>query len=139
MPRRTKKQRVLDLAAARGWTIIGEAEWREVRSGLPDVSEATIRESGISIDQPWRGVGQHTLDDLEASLCELGEIYRERPDLRAYCRVQVIAAKARARAVSQADDSRRALKSEMVEWMLVWLSDPAIFPSWAAVRRERID
>lgn len=30
------------------------------------------------------------------------------------------------------------MKAEMVEWMLVWLDDPAMFPAWASVRRLRI-
>ena len=47
----TKKQRVLDFAAARGWTSIGEAEWNELKAALPDVSETTIRRAGIPNDQ----------------------------------------------------------------------------------------
>jgi hypothetical protein len=137
----TKKQRVVDLAAARVWGLIGEAEWGALRAALSDVSEATIRASGVPIAPPWCGVRQHTLDDLETSLRELSAVYAARPDLRRYCREQVIAAKARARVVSRrenVDEGKRHLKSEMVEWMLVWLGDPAIFPEWAAMRRERI-
>lgn len=140
MPRVTKKQRVLDFAGARGWTLIGEAEWSELRAALPDVSEATIRDAGIPIEQPWRGVAQHTLDELESSLRELSEVYAARPDLRRYCREQVIAAKDRARWASRslhAGEEKRRLKNEMVEWMLVWLGDPAMFPVWVGVRRER--
>jgi hypothetical protein len=25
----------------------------------------------------------------------------------------------------------------MVDWMLVWLDDPAMFPQWAELRRQR--
>jgi hypothetical protein len=46
----------------------------------------------------------------------------------------VIAAKSRARFLSR----KYPLKAEMVEWMLVWLGDPAMFPAWAQLRRERI-
>ncbi len=129
-----KKQRVLDFVAARGWSLVGEAEWLELRAALPDISESTIRSAGIPIAQPWCGVRQHTLDELETSLQELSEVYEKHPHLRRTCREQVIAAKARARFLSR----KNPLKLEMVEWMLVWLGDPAMFPAWAVLRRGRI-
>jgi hypothetical protein len=140
MPRVTKRQRVLDFARARGWLVVGETEWNELRAALPDISESTIRASGIAIAQPWRGVEQHSIDGLEECLRELTVVYESRPDLRRYCREQVIAAKDRARLVSQrsqVDESKRRIKAEMVEWMLVWLGDPAMFPAWAEVRAQR--
>ena len=30
---------------------------------------------------------------------------------------------------------KRAQKEEMVQWMLVWLENPAIFPQWVKLRR----
>ena len=125
---------MLDFVAARGWGLIGEDEWKELRAALPDVSETTVRSSGISIAQPWRGVTQHTIEELDQSLRELSSIYVLRPDLRRYCRDQVIAAKDRARYLSR----MRPLKAEMAEWMLVWLGDPAMFPAWAGLRRESL-
>jgi hypothetical protein len=133
--------RVRELAAARGWTSIGEAEWTELRNALPDVSESTIRGAGIPLEQPWRGVQHHTLDELESSLGELSEIYAARPDLRRYCRDQVIASKDRARWSSRSANisaEKRLLKAEMIDWMLVWLDDPSMFAGWAAKRREQI-
>ena len=129
-----KRRRVLDFVAARGWSLIGEAEWLELRAALPDISESTIRNAGIPIAQPWCGVRQHTLEELEVSLRELTEVYEKHPHLRRTCREHVIAAKARARFLSR----KNALKAEMVEWMLVWLGDPAMFPAWAGVRRGRM-
>ena len=142
MARVSKRQRILDFVAARGWARVGEAEWSELRAELPDVSESTIRASGIAIDQPWRGVSQHTLDELESSLREMSEVYEASPHLRRACRDEVIAAKARARfaaSSNKVEEARRRLKGEMVEWMLVWLGHPAMFPAWAAMRRERIN
>jgi hypothetical protein len=135
----TKKQRVLDFVATRGWNLVGENEWHELRSALSDISEATVRQSGIRISAPWCGVAVHTLEELDLSLGGLSHVYEMRPDLRRYCRDQVIAAKDRARWISQSpkvDEGRRLLKAEMVEWMLVWLSDPAVFPEWARLRRS---
>jgi hypothetical protein len=77
---------------------------------------------------------QHTLDELELSLRELSDVYAVRPDLRRYCRARVIAAKDRARWALRSAERRR-LKTEMVDWMLVWLDDPAMFPAWAGIRR----
>jgi hypothetical protein len=136
-PSVTKKQRVRDFAAACGWSLIGEREWSELKAALPDISETTIRESGVPISPPWSGVAQHTIDDLDASLRQFSEVYASQPHLRRYCRDQVIAAKARARFASL-NESKRSLKSEMVEWMLVWLGDPALFPAWASIRRHKL-
>jgi len=135
------KERVLEFAAVRGWGEIGEAEWAELKAALPDISETTIRESGVPIAPPWSGVKQHTIDDLDASLRQFSDIYVSHPHLRRYCRDQVIAAKTRARYASQSDKveaDKRRLKAEMVEWMLVWLGDPALFPAWVSIRRQRL-
>jgi hypothetical protein len=137
----TKKQRVLDFAASRGWTLVEEAEWRELRAALPDVSESTIRGAGLQISAPWCGIHQHTLEELEQSLHEFADVYASREDLRRYCRDEVIAAKDHARWASRSprvDEARRVLKAEMVDWMLVWLDDPAMFQTWAAIRRDKI-
>jgi hypothetical protein len=139
--RTTKKQRVLDFVTARGWDVVGETEWHLLRTGLSDIPEATLRQSGIPISAPWRGVAAHSLDQLEADLRQLSHVYEIRPDLRRYCRDQVIAAKDRARWASQSprvDESKRCTKAEMVEWMLVWLGDPAIFPAWVELRRKQM-
>jgi hypothetical protein len=139
-PSAVKKQRVRDFTAARGWSLIGEREWTELKAALPDISETTIRESGIPIAPPWSGVAQHTLDDLDASLRQFSDVYTSQPHLRRYCRDQVIAAKAKARFASLSDkvyESKRRLKAEMVEWMLVWLGDPALFPAWVQLYREK--
>ena len=137
----SKKQRVRDFVESCGWGAIGEPEWHELQSALPDISEATLRECGLPIAAPWSGVNAHSLDLLESGLRELSRVYEERPDLRHYCRHQVIAAKDRARWVSKSslvDEARRVMKAEMVDWMLVWLDDPALFPGWVALRRQQM-
>jgi hypothetical protein len=124
---------VLNLAEMRGWTRIGETEWAELRSALPDVSASVIQQSGLPADVPWSGVRQHTFEDLEKSLREFSAIYESRPDLRRFTRQQVIVAKDRAKflaARNTVDAETRARKAAMAEWMLIWLGDPAIFPDW---------
>ena len=87
-------------------------------------------------------VRQHTFGELEASLRELGLVYAARAELRRECRDAVIAAKDRARFASRnikASELKRRIKTEMVEWMLVWLGDPGLFEEWALLRREHMD
>jgi len=130
---------VLDFAAARGWVRVGESEWNEMRAALPDVSASVIQQAGLPVDAPWRGVCQHTFAELEDSLREFSAVYEARPDLRRLCREQVIAAKDRAKWVSvreSVDQETRERKAGMVEWMLVWLGDPALFPVWVRALRR---
>ena len=137
----TKKQRVIDFVAARAWDFIGEKEWIELRNTLSDISETTLRTSGNKIAAPWSGVATRSIDELEVSLVEFTHVYETRPDLRRYCRDQVIAAKDRGRWTSRSskvEEGKRRLKGEMVEWMLVWLDDPAIFPAWVQLRRRNM-
>lgn len=140
VPRKiTKKQRLLDFAAARGWIRIGESEWNELRHTLPDVSASVIQQSGLPVDAPWCGVHQHTFEELEKSLCEFSAIYESRPDLRQFSRQQVIAAKDRAKFLAARDTidaETRARKAAMAEWMLIWLGDPALFPDWLSALKR---
>lgn len=132
---------MLDFAALRGWDEIGENEWRELRSALPDISESTLRASGVRIAAPWSGVATHNIDDLGSSLSQLTHLYETRPDLRRYARDQVIAAKDRARWAARnpkTSEATQRMKAEMVEWMLVWLDDPAIFPTWVQLRKQKM-
>jgi len=120
-------------------------QWFELHARFPDTSDAIIRAAiagcGIDFEQPWRGIAQHTFGELEISLLEYSRIYSEVGPLRGYCRQQVVAAKDLARIVSRServDAMKRALKAEMVDWLLVWLSDPLLFPTWVELRRRRL-
>ena len=82
-----------------------------------------------------------TLDDLENSLRELQIIYTEQPARRRELRDIVIRTKDRARFASRnpkISPEKRAAKEEMVQWMLVWLDDPAMFADWVTLRRARL-
>lgn len=139
VPRINKQKRLRELIAARGWQSIGEAQWKEIPTAIPNISPADLQGLEIPVDPPWFGVRQHTLDQLAASLRELSEVYAARPDLRRFCRDQVIGARARARYASRSErvnQIKRRTKAEMAEWMLVWLGDPALFPSWILLRLE---
>jgi hypothetical protein len=48
----------------------------------------------------------------------------------------VITAKDHARlAMRKTNEEKRALKEEMILWMLTWLENPGVFPIWVALRK----
>jgi hypothetical protein len=135
-------QSVPDFMAARGWTHVGLEEWTELRKAFPKLTVAALLKAGVEVEQPVRGVVQHTFDELAASLIVLAEVYAAWPELRRTIRQQVIAAKDRARWASRnprTDEATRRRKTEMREWMLVWLDDPAMFETWAQLRRNAME
>jgi len=145
---KSTKRRLRDYLEAEQPAGITEAVWRDLLERLAPVSESYLREllrsTGLPFDQPYAGVRQHTLDELEQSLREMLEVYRDAVaaddrERARYCRRQVIAAKDRAKfaaANPKFDDARRAQKQEMVEWMLVWLENPEVFPAWVEARKR---
>ena len=127
---------------------ITEAVWRDLSAKLAPVSESylreLLRETGLPFEQPYAGIRQHTFEELEQSLREMLLVYsnakaagnRERAR---YCRRQVIGAKDRARFLARSGRTppeKKALKEEMVEWMLVWLDNPEVFPAWVEARKR---
>jgi hypothetical protein len=88
-------------------------------------------------DPQKRRVRTKSLGELEQSLRELGDLYAAEPEQRRTCRSLVIQAKDRMRFAARnpkVDPAKRAEKGEMVQWMLVWLDDPAMFPAWVKIR-----
>src|SRR5215469_10870297 len=93
------------IAAEKPPRITGEI-WRGLLARFAPVSESYLRDlllkEGALIDQPWSGVRQHTLEELEASLHQLYDVYSHASQsgdraLARYCRKMVIAAKDRAK------------------------------------------
>jgi hypothetical protein len=137
----SKKTRLQQTIAARGWERIGETEWNALLTAIPKLTTRDLRDVGIPVEPPWSGVLQKTFDELERSLSSIADVYAARTDLRPFCRAQVIRAKDRARLASRNGRmaaEKRSVKAEMVEWMLVWLGDPAVFRQWVRIRLGRI-
>jgi hypothetical protein len=142
------KQRLREYLAEARPAAITEAVWRDLLTKLAPVSESylrdLLRQTALPFDQPYAGIRQHTLEELEASLREMLKVYSEATaagdrERARYCRRQVIAAKDRARFLSRTDrmpSEKQALKEEMLEWMLVWLENPEVFPAWVEVRKR---
>lgn len=147
---KSAKRRLADYLAEAAPAEITEAVWLDLLARLAPVSESYLRDllraTGLPFAQPYAGVRQHTFEELEQSLRELGAVYsaalaagdRERAR---YCRRQVIAAKDRAKflaASSRQPDDKRAQKRQMADWMLVWLESPGLFPAWVEARKKRM-
>ncbi|MGH9658470.1 MAG: hypothetical protein ACRD96_07995, partial [Bryobacteraceae bacterium] len=142
---KSAKQKLREYLDERKPATVDERDWFELKRGL-DVSDRYLRdlleEAGVAVAAPYGGVRAHSREELERSLIELERVYQAGDQARRkYCRQVVIEAKDRARAASRnprVDGEKRRLKAEMVEWMLVWLDSPEIFPVWAAARRARL-
>jgi hypothetical protein len=144
------KQRLREYLADTQPAAIGQAVWQDLLTKLAPVSESYLREllraTGLPIEQPYAGIRQHTLEELEQSLAEMLAVYAEamaagNRDRARYCRRQVIGAKDRARFVAhdgRTPPEKKALKEEMAQWMLVWLENPEVFPAWVAARKSTI-
>jgi hypothetical protein len=143
------KQRLREILAAEQTAAITEEVWKDLLQRLAPVSESYLRDllraTGLPFAQPYAGVRQHSFEELEQSLREMLQVYADATasgnrERARYCRRQVIAAKDRARfqAGSRKAPDKTATKEEMVQWMLVWLENPEVFPAWVEARKAAI-
>jgi hypothetical protein len=115
-------------------------EWELLREKLGSVSErallAALRELGVPVEPLVAGVDQSSFEKLETSLLALLEAYQQ-GEGRA-CRRLVLRAKQHALWASTRakDETLRAAKREMIEWMRIWLENPAVFPAWVSIRKR---
>jgi len=105
-----------------------------------------VADAGIAVEAPFGGVRQKTFEELERSLLEMEEVYSRASDAgdraRAQqCRNAVIQAKDHARLAARGaktSPEKKAQKEEMIQWMLVWLENPEIFPTWVKLRKMKM-
>ena len=90
------------------------------------------------MDPLVEGVRLDSLDDAERTLRALAALYIEAPR---ETRKLVIQAKDHARQAlaRYPDPARSALRRELIEWMIVWVNDPAVFAVWVPLRRQAIE
>jgi hypothetical protein len=150
VPSRDKpvKQQLRDYLAEHQPAAVTESVWRDLLARLAPVSESylrdLLRDTGLPFEQPFAGVRQHTFAELEQSLRELLDVYTAASgagdrDRARYSRRQVIAAKDRAKFLARnprTSQEKRTEKEEMVQWMLVWLENPEVFPAWVEARKR---
>jgi len=144
------KQEVREFLATERPAAITEAVWQSLLMRLAPVSESylrdLLRQTGLPFEQPYAGVRQHTFEELEQSLRELEQVYADamssgHRDRARYARRQVIAAKDRAQFLARngrTAPEKQAEKEEMVQWMLVWLESPEVFPAWVEARKRAL-
>ena len=127
---------------------VTEAMFGELLSALAPVSEGylqrLLRETGIPLAPLVEGIRQDKFEELDRTLLAIEREYaeaRERRDARRaqVCRRAVITAKDHARFALRSQKrtpEQRAVKEEMLLWMLTWLENPAVFPMWLELRKK---
>jgi hypothetical protein len=147
---KSKKALLAEYLKEENLSQVSEREWREIVARLAPVSESYLRrllaDTPIPVDQPFAGVRQKTFDELEGSLVAMGEVYirsKETGDRarERQCRNAVIQAKDHARFAARSpkvSPDKKAQKEEMIQWMLVWLDDPGVFPAWVKLRKQKM-
>jgi hypothetical protein len=147
---KSKKALLAEYLKEKNLGRVTEREWREIVARLAPVSESYLRrllaDTAIPVAQPFAGVRQKTFEELEDSLLAIEEIYSQAKETgdraRAQqCRNAVIQAKDHARFAARsqkASPEKKVQKEEMIEWMLVWLDDPGVFPAWVKLRKKKM-
>lgn len=106
----------------------------------PDTVRKWVVQCGLPLAPMVEGVRQDSFDELERTLVALTAEYEssDRDRARAIRRL-VITAKEHARFAARyaKDESKRAMKLEMADWMLTWLENPPLFPHWVRIRTNR--
>ena len=140
----TKRARLREYLEALRPALIDEAEFARIRETLAPVSEHYLREllrdSGVPLTPLVEGVRQGDFAELERTLAALEgeyEVAMEAGDRMRARRIRavVISAKDHARLAAR-NAEKRAVKEEMVLWMLTWLENPPLFASWLAARKR---
>ena len=124
--------------------VVGAPEWAELSEALAPIADAylrrLLRESGARLAPLVEGVRQSDFDELERTLVALSQLYLAGDrETRRVCRRAVIEAKQHARWAARRagpDEAKRQIKEVMIQWMLVWLENPEVFPAWASLRRK---
>ena len=142
MPRKkeSKRDQLQAWLAAHPGVVVDERVFATLMRDLAPIGDSYLREllhdSGATLSPQVEGVRLDSFEKLQRTLTALAELYE---DGDASVRSIVLLAKQRARWASQnaKDERKRAEKEEMVEWLLVWLEHPNVFPIWAGMRRKR--
>ena len=140
--KQNRRERLSAYVETRPAGPVGRCEWEHILELLAPISDRTLRgllrELSVPMEPLLAGVDQSSMETLEVSLLALLEVYRQGPQRD--CRRLVIQAKDHARWASRRakDNLRRIQKQEMVDWMLVWLESPEVFPVWLRVRKQAI-
>jgi hypothetical protein len=124
-------------------SVITERERDALAHLLAPVSQGYLRKllraCGVPLAPLVEGVRQDSLAELERTLLALEREYSS--GRHSECRALVIEAKNHARWALRSPKltpEQKALREEMVLWMLTWLENPPAFPAWLRLRKAYI-
>ena len=110
-----------------GVALVDQAEWERLRAQLAPISDSylrhLLRDSGVALTPEVEGVRQESFAQLERTL------------LSATRAAAVLEAKRHAELARRSPKANRAVKTEMIEWMRVWLEAPGVFALWLRLRK----
>jgi hypothetical protein len=122
--------------------MVTEAEQAELRARLAPISDSYLRRllraTGWPLAPLVAGVRQESLEELERSLRELGEVYAQATQAGDAVRARLV----RRLVIDAKDHARWALrrghpeKEETILWLLTWLENPGVFPAWVGLRKS---
>jgi hypothetical protein len=148
--RPNKRTALAECIRERGLDRVDEAAFGELMRVLAPVSEShlrhLLRDTGLDMGPLVEGVRQESEAELERTLIAMEHEYSaalacgDAPRAKA-CRRAVITAKDHARFSMKSprlEPERRALKQEMLLWMLTWLENPGVFPEWVELRKANL-
>lgn len=143
--------RLAEYLAARPSGPVTEEEFARLAELLAPVSlgylRRLLRQSGVPLEPLVEGVRQESAGQLHRSLLALEREYRRARESgdrarQQLCRRLVIEAKDHARWAlrrMKEPSAARTWREEAIEWMRVWLEDPALFPLWSELRLRQLE
>lgn len=120
-------------------TAIGDSEFETLRRESDGVSERSLRqalrETGLTLSPLVEGVRQDSIENLARTLIALQHEYETaiasgNVDRARHCKGTVMTAKDHARLAAR----KHPEKTEMIEWMHVWLENPPVFDAWCGLK-----
>ncbi len=123
---RSKKLRLTELVS--GVALVNTVEWERLRAELAPISESYLRRllraSGVPMTPEVEGVRQEDFAALERTLLATTDP------------AAVRLAKRHAELARRSPRANQAVKTEMIEWMRVWLETRDAFAVWVKRRKS---
>lgn len=121
----SRKVRLTEYLA--GVDLVDWPKWQSLHAALAPISGAylrkLLRQSGVALSPQVEGVRQEDFEQLERTLLATRDP------------AAVLEAKRHAELARRSPNAHRAVKTEMIEWMRVWLETPSAFPVWVRLRK----
>jgi hypothetical protein len=107
-------------------SLVDLAVWLRLKETLAPISDSYLRRllraSSVPLTPEVEGVRQENFAELERTLLAASP-------------AAVREAKRHAELALRSPKVNRAVKTEMIEWMRVWLETPSAFPIWVKLRK----